>query len=100
MEVFAITTVSQSKQRGQGRFPEKDNVIFAIDASPLMHDKDEDGVSYFQAALRCVSRFLQTKIVQSESDLMGLVLFGTVRPAPLVALQGTLEIHAAFLENC
>ncbi|KAJ3035302.1 X-ray repair cross-complementing protein 6 [Rhizophlyctis rosea] len=61
----------------ENRYPEKDNVIFAIDASPPMHEVDEDGVSYFTAALRCAGKFLQTKIVQSESDLMGLVLFGT-----------------------
>ncbi|KAJ3056120.1 X-ray repair cross-complementing protein 6 [Rhizophlyctis rosea] len=61
----------------EGRVPEKDNVIFVIDASPLMHEVDKEGVSYFTAALKCASRFLQTKIVQSESDLMGLVFFGT-----------------------
>ncbi|KAI9090439.1 SPOC like C-terminal domain-containing protein [Phlyctochytrium arcticum] len=63
-----------SEERG---FSEKDNVIFVIDATLPMHSADESGMTHFNGALRCTARFLQNKIIQSESDLMGLVFFGT-----------------------
>ncbi|TPX68920.1 hypothetical protein SpCBS45565_g02838 [Spizellomyces sp. 'palustris'] len=56
---------------------ERDNVIFAVDATLPMHETDKNGISHVSGALRCAARFLQNKIVQSESDLMGLVFFGT-----------------------
>ncbi|KAJ3281388.1 X-ray repair cross-complementing protein 6, partial [Borealophlyctis nickersoniae] len=67
----------EENEPGEFQFSEKDTVIFAIDASPKMQELDEDGISHFNGALRCAVRFLQGKIVQSETDFMGLVFFGT-----------------------
>ncbi|KAJ3022960.1 X-ray repair cross-complementing protein 6 [Thoreauomyces humboldtii] len=58
---------------------ERDNVIFAIDASLPMHSLDEEGISYFSSAVRCAASFLRTKVVQSESDLIGVMFFGTAK---------------------
>src|SRR5690242_16346231 len=46
-----------------------------------MHSLDSDGVSFLASAIRCAAKFLQNKIIQSENDLMGMVLFGTVSPS-------------------
>ncbi|KAJ3156664.1 X-ray repair cross-complementing protein 6 [Geranomyces michiganensis] len=36
-----------------------------------------DGTSFYTSAIRCAAKFLQNKIIQSEDDLMGMVLYGT-----------------------
>ncbi|KAI8825632.1 SPOC like C-terminal domain-containing protein [Fimicolochytrium jonesii] len=56
---------------------QKDNVIFAVDCTRPMHEPDENGVSHFQGALICAAKFLQNKIIQAESDRLGIVFFGT-----------------------
>ncbi|KAJ3157346.1 X-ray repair cross-complementing protein 6 [Geranomyces variabilis] len=57
--------------------PDRDAVIFAIDCTAPMLAVNADGTSFYTSAIRCAAKFLQTKIVQSEDDLIGMVLFGT-----------------------
>ncbi|KAJ3175853.1 X-ray repair cross-complementing protein 6 [Geranomyces variabilis] len=57
--------------------PDRDAVIFAIDCTAPMLAVNADGTSFYTSAIRCAAKFLQNKIVQSENDLIALVLFGT-----------------------
>ncbi|KAJ3179478.1 X-ray repair cross-complementing protein 6 [Gaertneriomyces sp. JEL0708] len=60
-----------------GGAADKDNVIFAIEVTPLMLVKGEDGMTYFNAALKCAAEFLKKKIIASATDLMGILFFGS-----------------------
>ncbi|XP_069690270.1 X-ray repair cross-complementing protein 6 [Periplaneta americana] len=55
----------------------RDGLIFLIDASKPMFVEDESGSSPFKINLQCCRSTMLNKIVSSERDLMGVVLFGT-----------------------
>lgn len=64
----------------------KDSIIFAIDCGKHMFQPiTEDGETAFQCATKCASSLLQDKIISSDSDLIGVVLFGTVSNSFLVS---------------
>jgi hypothetical protein len=44
-----------------------------------MFAEDENGEKPFQSAIRCAAEALQDKIISSDSDLIGVCFFGTVR---------------------
>ena len=68
----------------QTRWMNKDSVLFAIDCTEGMTvPMSGGGASAFESALRCASAMLQDKIISSENDLVGVLLFGTVREAAL-----------------
>lgn len=56
----------------------RDAVIFLIDASSGMFEKHEDMEEIpFQLCLKCARSTLTNKIISSNKDLTGIVLFGT-----------------------
>ena len=54
-------------------------MLFAIDCTEDMNLKMEGGETALQSAFKCASAMMQDKIISSENDLIGVVLFGTVR---------------------
>ena len=64
---------------GSSSYRERDAVLFIIDSSVLMF-KNGTGVvagSAMTSAVQCALRFYQDKVVTSERDLVGLVLYNT-----------------------
>lgn len=57
-----------------------DAILFVVDVSADMQaqDFDEGKQSYIQAAIRAVVDVMKSKIIMSESDLVGVMLYGTV----------------------
>jgi hypothetical protein len=43
-----------------------------------MHVPEVDGVTPFQKVIETAISFLKSKIISSEADLLGIVLYGTV----------------------
>lgn len=62
-----------------GFFPTtKDGLIFLIDCSKVMFDKENDeDESHFQLCIKCAKTTLQNKIISSDKDMVGVVFFGT-----------------------
>ncbi|RUP48803.1 SPOC like C-terminal domain-containing protein [Jimgerdemannia flammicorona] len=59
------------------RFNNKDSILFVIDCSPSMLEPDAEGEIPFESAIKCVSSVLKNKIISSESDLIGVLFYGT-----------------------
>ncbi|KAJ3201794.1 X-ray repair cross-complementing protein 6, partial [Dinochytrium kinnereticum] len=55
----------------------RDCLIYVIDTSPAMHEPLESGKSFFQIAIKTAISLLLNKIINSESDLVGIVFYGT-----------------------
>ncbi|KAG0369940.1 SPOC like C-terminal domain-containing protein [Gamsiella multidivaricata] len=55
----------------------RDSILFVIDCSPAMLKASEDGEIPFYTAIKCAMTVLLNKIISSESDLVGIVLYGT-----------------------
>ena len=56
----------------------RDGLIFLIDATASMFVKseDEEGTP-FQKSITCAKNVLMSKIISSDKDLVGVILFGT-----------------------
>eukprot|EP00117_Sycon_ciliatum_P030500 scpid60044/ scgid24025/ X-ray repair cross-complementing protein 5; 5&apos; ATP-dependent DNA helicase 2 subunit 1; ATP-dependent DNA helicase II 70 kDa subunit; DNA repair protein XRCC6; Ku autoantigen protein p70 homolog len=61
------------------RFDNKDSVILLIDCSLPMFQKSEDAEEgcCFELCIKCAKSVLMNKIISSDKDLVGVVLFGT-----------------------
>lgn len=59
-------------------FSNKDCIIFLIDCQKPMFEKNEQGEIPFQNAIKCAIATLTDKIISSETDLLGICLYGTV----------------------
>ncbi|KAF9374594.1 X-ray repair cross-complementing protein 6 [Podila verticillata] len=57
----------------------RDSILFVIDCSPSMLQPDQEGEVPFKTAIKCASAVLLNKIVTSETDLVGIVLYGTAK---------------------
>jgi ATP-dependent DNA helicase 2 subunit 1 len=57
----------------------KDSIIFLIDSHPDMFVPNDDGEVPFQMAVQCAIATLSDKIISSDSDLVGVCFYGTVR---------------------
>ncbi|KAF8953037.1 X-ray repair cross-complementing protein 6 [Haplosporangium bisporale] len=57
----------------------RDSILFVIDCSPPMLQPDQEGEVPFKTAIKCASAVLLNKIVTSETDLVGIVLYGTAK---------------------
>ncbi|KAF9362451.1 X-ray repair cross-complementing protein 6 [Mortierella sp. NVP85] len=55
----------------------RDSILFVIDCSPAMLKPSEDGEIPFYTAMKCAMTVQLNKIISSESDLVGIVLYGT-----------------------
>ncbi|KAF9090607.1 X-ray repair cross-complementing protein 6 [Mortierella sp. AM989] len=55
----------------------RDSILFVIDCSPSMLQPSEDGEIPFYTAIKCAMTVQLNKIISSESDLVGVVLYGT-----------------------
>ncbi|KAG0267084.1 X-ray repair cross-complementing protein 6 [Mortierella polycephala] len=55
----------------------RDSILFVIDCSPAMLKHSEDGEIPFYTAIKCAMTVHLNKIISSESDLVGIVLYGT-----------------------
>lgn len=55
----------------------KDGVIFLVDCSETMFPKNDNDENHFKTCMKAVQITLQNKIIQRETDLVGVVLFGT-----------------------
>ncbi|KAI1319829.1 X-ray repair cross-complementing protein 6 [Mortierella claussenii] len=56
----------------------RDSILFVIDCSPAMlKPAEEDGEIPFYTAIKCAMTVQLNKIISSESDLVGIVLYGT-----------------------
>ena len=62
----------------QTEISEKDALLFVIDCFPKMFQANEHGETPFRCAIKCALTTLQNKIVSSENDLFGVVLYSTV----------------------
>ncbi|KAF9977627.1 X-ray repair cross-complementing protein 6 [Actinomortierella ambigua] len=54
----------------------RDSILFVIDSSPAMHEVNEDGESPFKMAIKCAKSVQMNKIISSESDLIGIMVYG------------------------
>ena len=58
----------------------RDSVIFLLDCHPSMHQKNphngEDQASNVDMVLKAALSFMKTKIITSENDKVGIVLYG------------------------
>lgn len=59
----------------------KDSIVFLIDASPAMFVETDEGETPFECAVRCAINTLTDKIISSDSDLVAVCFYGTVRNA-------------------
>lgn len=57
----------------------KDCVLLLVDASEPMFDEVAEGTTYFTKAMQCCKSMIMDKILTADRDLVGIVLFGTVR---------------------
>ncbi|OZJ01818.1 hypothetical protein BZG36_04811 [Bifiguratus adelaidae] len=69
-------TILTDEQETQ--YTSKDSILFVIDFSksmlePLDNEKDTP----FQSAMKCVAHVLKNKIISSDNDEIGIVLYGT-----------------------
>ncbi|KAG0238181.1 X-ray repair cross-complementing protein 6 [Mortierella sp. GBA43] len=55
----------------------RDSILFVIDCSPAMLKASEDGEIPFYTAIKCAMTVQLNKIISSESDLVGIILYGT-----------------------
>ncbi|XP_052229441.1 X-ray repair cross-complementing protein 5-like isoform X2 [Dreissena polymorpha] len=57
----------------------RDGLILLVDCSERMFEveNEEEDESLFQLCIKCCKTTLQNKIISSEKDLVGIVLFGT-----------------------
>ncbi|KAF9096528.1 X-ray repair cross-complementing protein 6 [Mortierella sp. AD031] len=55
----------------------RDSILFVIDCSPAMLQPDEEGEIPFNTAIKCAKQVQLNKIISSDSDLVGVVLYGT-----------------------
>ena len=58
----------------------KDSVVFLVDCHKSMHEKNkhngEDHVSNVEQILKACLSFMKTKVITSENDKIGIVLYG------------------------
>ena len=58
----------------------KDSVVFLIDCHKTMHDKNphngEDQASNLEQIIKACLSFMKTKIITSDNDKIGIVLYG------------------------
>jgi ATP-dependent DNA helicase 2 subunit 1 len=57
----------------------RDSIIFLIDAQKPMFEETLEGEIPFHNAVKCAISTLTDKIISSESDLVGICFYGTVR---------------------
>ncbi|KAG0031071.1 X-ray repair cross-complementing protein 6 [Podila clonocystis] len=57
----------------------RDSVLFVIDCSPPMLQPDQEDEIPFKTAIKCARAVLMNKIVATETDLVGIVLYGTAK---------------------
>ncbi|RHZ56830.1 hypothetical protein Glove_396g52 [Diversispora epigaea] len=56
----------------------RDAVLFVIDCSTSMMNKDENGDSAFHSAIQCASSIMMNKIIsENSSDFLGVMFIGT-----------------------
>ncbi|KAG0045857.1 X-ray repair cross-complementing protein 6 [Gryganskiella cystojenkinii] len=55
----------------------RDSILFVIDCSPAMFKADEDDEVPFYKAIKCAMTVQMNKIISSDSDLVGVMLYGT-----------------------
>ncbi|ORZ22807.1 SPOC like C-terminal domain-containing protein [Lobosporangium transversale] len=55
----------------------RDSILFVIDCSPAMLKASEDGEIPFYTAIKCAMAVQLNKIISSESDLVGVIFYGT-----------------------
>ena len=58
--------------------PQKDCLLFVIDANHRMANSNDGAPSTFKQALRAVVNTMQERILGGDSDLIGVLLYGTV----------------------
>ncbi|RKP08255.1 SPOC like C-terminal domain-containing protein [Thamnocephalis sphaerospora] len=63
----------------QAEQPVKNGILFVIDASTAMREPGKQGESPLHCALRCAGTVLLNKLVSSEEDLVGVLLYGTTK---------------------
>ncbi|KAG0331408.1 X-ray repair cross-complementing protein 6, partial [Podila humilis] len=63
----------------EAQWSNRDSILFVIDCSPSMHEPDQDGEIPFKTAIKCAMTVLLNKIISSDSDLVGVVLYGTAK---------------------
>lgn len=57
----------------------RDSIIFLIDAQKPMFEENDAGEVPFVNAVKCAIATLTDKIISSDSDLLGIAFYGTVR---------------------
>ncbi|KAF9967257.1 X-ray repair cross-complementing protein 6 [Mortierella alpina] len=63
----------------ESQWSSRDSILFVIDCSPSMLKPSEDGEIPFYTAIKCAMTVQLNKIISSESDLVGIVLYGTAK---------------------
>ncbi|XP_063226610.1 X-ray repair cross-complementing protein 6 isoform X1 [Bacillus rossius redtenbacheri] len=78
--------VSDSQAEESFLWGGKDGLIFLLDASLPMFDVDKDGECWFRKCLQCCRTTMLNKIIGSEQDLVGAVLFGTAKTQNVISV--------------
>ncbi|PRP84411.1 hypothetical protein PROFUN_08091 [Planoprotostelium fungivorum] len=71
----------------------KDAIIFLIDSTPAMFVKNEAGEIPFHNAIKCAMATLTDKIISSDSDLVGICLYGTKKKKNTNEFEGVYIFH-------
>jgi hypothetical protein len=58
---------------------ELDHVLCLVDARQNMFEKNSDGETYFCMAMKVIHKILRTKIINSDKNLVGVTMFGTMK---------------------
>ena len=56
---------------------ERDAILFMIDSQPSMFEPNAEGQIPFDVAVQCCIRFYKDKVMSSDSDFVGLLLYST-----------------------
>ncbi|PKA60192.1 ATP-dependent DNA helicase 2 subunit KU70 [Apostasia shenzhenica] len=95
---------SDSDEDGlQEKEPTKEFVVYLVDASPKMFGsagahEDEKGVTFFQAAINCISESLKSQIIGRSSDEVAICFFNSREKKNLQDLNGVYVFNVVERE--
>lgn len=101
---MSASQVGESSQTEAGQDPAefygvRDGILFVVDSSPEMFEKNEQGECFFANVIDEYIYILKQKLVWNRKDWMGLVLFGTEEWDKDPELKNILTIHKLSLVN-
>ncbi|KAJ9460486.1 hypothetical protein DIPPA_25239 [Diplonema papillatum] len=73
---------------------DRDAILFMVDCQDSMFIPNKDGDTPFAVAIQCCSRFYKDKILSSDSDFVGLMLYATQHKLNAYDFNGVYIFHS------